>query len=219
MVCVLKSAVKPLQRRAASARGARRSYHHGDLRRALLVEAVRTIGAQGIEGLTLREVGRRLGVSRTALYRHFADKSALLAAVAREGFVRFRNDLLEAWNREGGGQAGFEAMGVAYVRFAVRNPSHYRVMFGGFRDLCAKEPELEAAATAAFRVLVDALASLSGSRGVRPDELEQLARFIWAVVHGVAMLGIDGQLGPDPSAADSLIRFGIGRMRAALMPA
>jgi AcrR family transcriptional regulator len=219
MVGMLKSAVKPLRRRGASARRARRSYHHGDLRRALLEEAVRTIGAQGIGGLTLREVGRRLGVSRTALYRHFADKSSLLAAVAREGFVRFRNDLLEAWNREGGGQAGFEAMGVAYVRFAVRNPSHYRVMFGGFRDLCAKEPELEAAATAALRVLVDALASLSGSRGARPDELEQLARFIWAVVHGVAMLGIDGQLGPDPSAADSLIRFGIGRMRAALLPA
>jgi len=167
----------------------------------------------------LREAGRRLGVSRTALYRHFADKSSLLAAVARDGFVQFRDDLLEAWNRESGGQAGFEAMGVAYVRFALRNPSHYRVMFGGFRDLCAKDPELEAAATAAFRVLVDALASLSGSRDVQPDELEQLARFIWAVVHGVAMLGIDGQLGPDPTAADALVRFGIGRMRGALMPA
>src|SRR5688572_10252488 len=65
-------------------------YHHGDLRPALLEEAVRTIRKDGVEALTLREAGRRLGVSRTALYRHFADKSALLAAVAREGFQRFR---------------------------------------------------------------------------------------------------------------------------------
>ena len=218
MAEVSRSGLKPPTRRAAAARRAHRSYHHGDLRRALLEEAVRTIGAQGIDALTLREVGRRLGVSRTALYRHFADKSSLLAAVAREGFVEFRNDLLEAWNGEGGGQAGFEAMGIAYVRFALRNPSYYRVMFGGFRDLCAKDPELEATAAAAFQVLVDALASLS-ARDIRPDEFEQLARFNWAVVHGVAMLGIDGQLGPDPTAADALIRFGIGRMRAALMPA
>lgn len=193
------------------------AYHHGDLRRALLDEAARTIRSRGIEALTLRDVGSRLGVSRTALYRHFANKSALLAAVAREGFVRFRQDLLEAWERAGGRQAGFDAMGVAYVRFAMENPAHYRVMFGGFRDFCAKEPELESAATAAFQVLVDALASLQAPRRNRREELDQLAHFIWAMVHGVAMLGIDGQLGPDPAAADALIRFGISRMHAALI--
>src|SRR5688572_5947114 len=94
-------------------------YHHGDLRRALIEEAVRTIQHDGIDGLTLRAVGQRLRVSRTALYRHFADKSALLAAVARDGFRMLRTSLVEAWNQGGGGRAGFDAMGLAYVRFAV----------------------------------------------------------------------------------------------------
>src|SRR5262245_45006102 len=92
-------------------------YHHGDLRRALLQEALRTIHANGVQALTLRAVGQQLGVSRTALYRHFADKSALLAAVAGEGFRTLREDLEEAWSRHGRGHEGFAAMGVAYVRF------------------------------------------------------------------------------------------------------
>src|SRR5436189_6357013 len=105
-------------------------YHHGDLRRALLVEAARTIRAEGIEAVTLRAVGARLGVSRTALYRHFADKSALLNAVAEDGFRGLSEALESAWTAAGGGVPGFEAMGHAYVRFALDNPSHYRVMFG-----------------------------------------------------------------------------------------
>ena len=118
----------------AGARKPRRPYHHGNLRRALLDEALATIRAEGVDGLTLREIGARLGVSRTALYRHFADKRALLAAVATEGFRTLRQQLVAAWEEGGRGRAAFEAMGVAYVRFAVANPSHYRVMFGGFVD-------------------------------------------------------------------------------------
>src|SRR5512145_3484417 len=83
-------------------------YHHGDLRRALIDQALRTIDREGVEGLTLRGVGEALGVSRTALYRHFSDKQALVAAVAREGFRAFRLALVEAWERKGRGRAGFE---------------------------------------------------------------------------------------------------------------
>src|SRR3982751_2385230 len=120
---------------ARAARGERRPnrpYHHGNLRGALLQEALATIRTEGVEGLTLREIGTRLGVSRTALYRHFADKDALLEAVATEGFRTLRQELLGAWEAGGHGLAGFDQMGVAYVRFAVANPSHYRVMFGKF---------------------------------------------------------------------------------------
>src|SRR4051812_41503442 len=102
-----------------------RPYHHGNLRRALLDEALATIRAEGVSGLTLREIGTRVGVSRTALYRHFADKRALLSAVATEGFRTLRLELVAAWENNGRGRAGFETMGVAYVRFAVANPAHY----------------------------------------------------------------------------------------------
>src|SRR5215510_7095962 len=93
-------------------------YHHGDLRRALLEEAVRTIRDDGAAALTLRAVGARLGVSRTALYRHFADKSALLNAVSEDGFNRLGDALERAWADPGGSVKGFEAMGHAYVHFA-----------------------------------------------------------------------------------------------------
>src|SRR5262245_7059465 len=113
------------------------SYHHGDLRRALIDEALRTIQAHGVEHLTLRTAGERLGVSRTALYRHFADKQALLAAVGREGFHLLREKLAEAWERNGRGRSGFDAMFEAYLAFATVHSAHYRVMFGRFVESCA----------------------------------------------------------------------------------
>ena len=80
-----------------STRRRRRPYHHGNLRRGLLDEAIATIRADGVDALTLREIGARLGVSRTAMYRHFADKRALLAAVATEGYPALRKQLVAAW--------------------------------------------------------------------------------------------------------------------------
>lgn len=187
--------------------------------RAFVQEAARTIADEGVEGLTLREVGKRLGVSRTALYRHFPDKSTLLAAVAREGFQRFRADLQQAWLAGKGTRRGFDLMGMAYVRFAVEHPAHYRVMFGGYRSLCDKDPELEADAASAFAVLVDALVSLRQAGLVRKDDPQLLAPFIWAIVHGIAMLAIDGQLGPRPAESqelNSLIRFALKRLRTGI---
>ena len=189
-------------------------YHHGDLQRALLGEAVRTITVDGVEGLTLREVGRRLGVSRTALYRHFASKSALLAAVARDGFQRFRRDLGEAWASGGQGREGFSRMGVAYVAFALANPSHYRVMFGHFREQCEHDPELTAEARAAFSTLLDAVVSLQRDGEFRDDDPATMAHFIWATVHGIAMLAIDGQLAP--AAAETLVVYATTRLTAGI---
>jgi AcrR family transcriptional regulator len=196
----------------------RRSYHHGDLRRALLEETTRTIQREGVDAVTLRAVGKRLGVSRTALYRHFADKPALLAAVAREGFQAFTRDLTHAWTSGGGGRAGFRAMGAAYVKFAVANPSHYRVMFGAFKDLCERDAQLAADAQASFQVLLDAVVMLQKDGLLRADPPQTLAQYIWAAVHGVAMLAIDGQLGPDPKEADTLARFALERLSTGIAP-
>jgi AcrR family transcriptional regulator len=197
-----------------------RPYHHGNLRRALLDEALATIRAEGVEGLTLREIGTRVGVSRTALYRHFADKRALLAAVATEGFRTLRQQLVTAWESGGRGAAALDAMGVAYVRFAVANPAYYRVMFGGFVDPKGCEPELETEAAGAFQALVDALAALQRDAAVRGDDTLTVARFVWAVVHGVAMLGIDGQLrGPDgPASIEELLGYALERLRTGIEP-
>jgi AcrR family transcriptional regulator len=206
------------------ARKPRRPYHHGNLRRALLDAALATIGSDGVEGLTLREIGARVGVSRSALYRHFADKRALLAAVATEGFRTLRRELIAAWEAGGRGRAGFDAMGVAYVRFGVASPAHYRAMFGGFVDAKGTDAELDTEAAGAFQALVDALAALQRDGLVRGDDTLTMARFVWATVHGVAMLGIDGQLrqpgdGCGPGrAADvvALLRYAIERLHTGI---
>ncbi len=193
------------------------SYHHGDLRRALLDEATRTIQTQGVESLTLRSVGDRLGVSRTALYRHFSDKQALLAAVGREGFHVLRVALVDTWEKNGRGRNGFEAMATAYVQFAMTHPSHYRVMFGGFIESIAKDSELVREAEGAFQALVDALVDQQNSGHVRRDDPILMARYIWAVVHGIAMLAIDGQLGCDAGeSTEALKQYAVEQIRTSI---
>jgi AcrR family transcriptional regulator len=166
-----------------------------------------------VEGLTLRAVGQRLGVSRTALYRHFADKSALLSAVASEGFRTLRTQLVEAWEREGGGAAGFAAMGAAYVRFAVAHPSHYRVMFGGFVRESSPDSELAREGAGAFQALVDAIVSRQADGAIRRDQPLELAQYIWATVHGIAMLAIAGLL---RQPVDEVIRFSLERLQTGI---
>jgi AcrR family transcriptional regulator len=194
-------------------------YHHGDLRRALVQEAVRTIQAKGVDAFTLRAVGLKLGVSRTALYRHFADKAALLAAVAGEGFHTLRVQLVEAWEQGGRGVEAFEAMGTAYVRFAMANPSYYRVMFGGFVHDSTADPELAREGAGAFHALVDAIVALQQNGLMRRDEPLQMARFIWTVVHGVAMLTIDGRLGLRAVETDEFVRYALTRLRTGIAKA
>jgi AcrR family transcriptional regulator len=199
--------------RPRAGKKAAKPYHHGDLRRALIDEALRTIQAHGVEQLTLRTVGERLGVSRSALYRHFADKQSLLATVGAEGFRELRQAIAGAWERNGRGRVGFTAMGKAYLRFAVEHPSHYRVMFGGFIESAAKDDHFVADAEAAFQVLVDALVEQQKAGDIRRDDPVLMARYVWALVHGAAMLFIDGQL-PAPAQRESLEHYLFERLYA-----
>jgi len=209
---------RPQQPRRRSDRKHADRYHHGDLPRALLHEAVRTIQKQGVDALTLRGVGDRLGVSRTALYRHFANKHALLGAVADEGFRMLRQELGDAWTSEGGGRAGFEAMGRAYVGFAVRHPSHYRVMFGRRAGAPDHPPGTPDPGLDAFGGLVNAIVEQQTLGLVRRDDPQQLATYVWSVVHGVAMLALDGIL-DSPARIRELTDFAIERLRTGIGPA
>jgi AcrR family transcriptional regulator len=191
-----------------------RRYHHGDLPRAMLAEAVRTIQKQGIHGLTLREVGHRLGVSRTALYRHFTDKQALLTAVGNEGFRMLREALLAAWEGGGRGQEGFERMALAYVQFAQDHPAHYRVMFGGRVPPPKEECHEPDPGVNAFQVLLDAILWQQKKRLITADDPLQLARFIWAVVHGIAMLAVDGVI--ESAEVSTLVRYANAKLRSGI---
>jgi AcrR family transcriptional regulator len=166
------------------------TYHHGNLRPALLRAAGKTLEKEGVAALSLRDAARRAGVSHNAPYRHFADRDALLAALAAEGFQMLGKAMRE--------QSGKE-MGEAYVSFALAHPQRFRLMFGGVLPM-GKYAELQEAASATYRALVEAFKDLP-----RP---EVAAAAAWSLVHGLANLLLDGHLA-GTSAAEVLgaVRF------------
>ncbi len=179
-------------------------YHHGDLRRALLDAAVEMLGDSSTSEVTLREVARRAGVTHAAPYRHFADKNALLAAVAEEGFRSMHALMQERMASHAPGTlARLKANRVAYVLYAVHHPAHFRVMFGPglFCDPATAQPgdppqypALAEAGQATFGALQTTLAECQSAGVLRPGDLQLMALTAWSLVHGLAMLFVDGQL-------------------------
>ena len=178
------------------------TYHHGDLRTALLRAAGDLLEEQGLGALSLREAARRAGVSHNAPYRHFPDRNALLAALAAEGFHR----LGEAMGGKGGRERG-----EAYVRFALAQPNRFRLMFGGQVDFGA-HPDLRAAAAATYDGL---LASFRERADVASPELAAAAA--WSLTHGLAHLLLDGHFQEGRARAD-FVRQVIGAVRFAAVP-
>ena len=153
------------------------TYHHGDLRTAILRSAAKILEKEGVVKLSLREAARRAGVSHNAPYRHFQDRESLLAGIAVDGFALLGKALKSS--------AG-KAMGAAYVRFALAHPQRFRLMFGGSLPI-GKHPLLREAAERAFQPVVDSF---------RPHASEQQAQVAaaaaWSLVHGMSHLLLDG---------------------------
>jgi AcrR family transcriptional regulator len=172
----------------------RRPYHHGNLRVALVDAALELVDREGVEALTLRAVARAAGVSPAAPYRHFTDKRALLAAVAEEGFRLLASALRGAGDAGADPRARFGARGNAYVAFATRHPSHFRVMFG--RELADRSgyPGLQDAAQSAFDALVEGVRDAQKAGAMREADPRELGLTAWAAMHGLAMLFLDGRL-------------------------
>lgn len=170
----------------------RDSYHHGDLKRALTSAALSLVAEKGPKGFTLTEAARRAGVSAAAPYRHFADKAALLAAVAEQGFRDLHAELAAASSAKEPKDRVAD-LGRAYVRWAVAHPDHYRVMFGAELSK-ADHPDLAVAGEQAFGDLLDAIAACQEAAVVGGQDPRELAAPLWSLVHGVASLAIGGEL-------------------------
>jgi AcrR family transcriptional regulator len=191
--------------RPRAARKPRQAYHHGDLRNAAVAEAVRLIGQARDTDFTLRDLAARLRVTSTALYRHFPGKLALLAAVAEEGF----RALVEACARhekllQSDPVAGFREQGLEYVRFALRNPGHFRVMFSP--ELARAKHEfaaVRAAGQASYEQLRRSLAACQAQGLLREPDLDSTALAVWSTVHGIATLLLDRLVKLDESGSAS----------------
>jgi AcrR family transcriptional regulator len=166
----------------------------GDLSDRLVSAAATLITERGPQGFSLREVARRARVSEAAPYWHFPSKEALLAAVAEQGFVGLAAAMTDVRERVKNPSRRLQALGIAYVRFALAHPSHLRIMFGPeIRDKTA-HPSLHAAGKHAFGLLVTTIAEAQRAGDVRRGDPEDLALSAWALVHGLSALLIDGQL-------------------------
>lgn len=176
-----------------------RGYHHGDLRRALVEEGLRLVADGSAEALSLRELARRVGVSATAVYRHFPDKAALLAALAAHGLAMLGEAQRAAFEAAGGGAKGFAATGAAYVRFALGNPALFRLTFlhpAGYD--AARWTDTPDEATTFL---------LANARAYAPAGVDPavFALQAWSLAHGLAMLMLDGQVPADPDLAARVI--------------
>lgn len=174
----------------------RRGYHHGNLREALIQAALDLIAQKGPAGFTFAEAARSAGVSSAAPYRHFRDRDALLADVARRGFEEFAAALESAWNDGRPNPfTAFENVGRAYLSFARAEPAYYSAMFEAGVPLDA-DPELREAGERAFGILRHAAETLLARlpKEKRPPAM-MVSLHIWALSHGIASLFARGDSG------------------------
>lgn len=194
--------------RAASNQNNATSYHHGNLREALLSAAVDSIREQGAENLSLRALARVVGVSQTAPYRHFADKNGLLVELARQTFDELSRVTSERIDPALNCADNLLRAGEAYLRYAIANPEKYRLIFGSSITQREQYPQLQTAARSAFNVLLQLMAEGAQRGEFLPTEPMLLANNCWSSIHGFALLTIDGVFArkEQPLGFDDMLR-------------
>jgi len=191
----------------------KKGYHHGDLRNALVDAAHALVQERGAGAFSLRETARAVGVSPNAAYRHFSDKSALLTAVARRAFATLGERVKRAQDRAGSAgadvetaRARFEANGRAYVRFALREPEIFHLMFGRDRAERTDLKEADRPSHDPYGQLSAALDDLVDAAVIRVDRREGAELAAWSTVHGFAALCLAGALTfPSARARDAAL--------------
>lgn len=193
----LKRARREVRRRPVGPPQPKQGYHHGDLARALIDGAITLINEQGPRGWSLRAVAKLAGVSPAAPYRHFADKEALLAAVAEEGFLMLQEFMDEDIPEGLSPRPRLERLGLAYVRFAQRHPAHFRVMFGPDIENKPAYTGLYEASQQTFTRILENFEALCTQGELAGQDPEVLTLAFWAQIHGLTSLILDRQVAVD----------------------
>jgi len=172
----------------------RTAYHHGDLRRALLAASLDLVDEAGIGAISLREVARKAWVSHNAPYHYFPDRGSLLAALAEEGFAELAREMAEARSKAPDARARLDACGLAYVRFALRSPARFKVMFRPELAAPSEEGAVARSSTPALDTLTVAIKEAQAAGLAPAGDPMPLVLTCWAAVHGMASLWLDGPL-------------------------
>jgi AcrR family transcriptional regulator len=173
-----------------------RPYHHGNLRSALLDAAERTVRERGVQELSLRELAREVGVSHGAPRRHFADRQALLDALAESGFERLGSELRAAAAEAGDAfETRLRATAAAYVRFATRDPALLELMFAAKHS--EQLPQLEDAMNRAFSVMLELIVQGQAEDLLEAGEPERVGLVLFSTIQGIAALITAGVVSAD----------------------
>lgn len=176
----------------------RTAYHHGDLRHALLQASLALIDESGIGALSLREVARKAGVSHNAPYHHFKDRGSLLAALVEDGFAALAQEMADARAAAPDARVRLEACGQAYIRFALKSPARFKLMFRpeltGPGAGAGPEAAVTPSSTRALETLTAAIVEAQASGLAPAGDPQPLVLTCWAAVHGLASLWLDGPL-------------------------
>jgi AcrR family transcriptional regulator len=184
----------PKPRGSVASRSAPKSYHHGDLRRALIDAGFQLVEESGVERLSVREAARRAGVSSGAPFRHFANRDALMTAVAIEAQRRFRAeiDATLAESPQGDPLARLRAFGIAYLRWAIRNPAHFEIISSGRLFDYDSSAELLRDNAEVIGAMAATIEQASAQGQLRETDVRRVQIAARALVYGFARMNIDG---------------------------
>ena len=170
------------------------NYHHGDLKNALIQAGIEILSKEGFQALSLRKVAKEAGVSHTAPYAHFADKQALIAAIAAAGYGELHQQLVAAQASQGDPLVRLEAVAQAYLRFAIDKPDHFRITFSGVVEAEQNYPDYVEQSKRCFALVVEVVADCQANGILKPGDTQLVAVSVWSCIHGFVQLFLANQL-------------------------
>lgn len=168
-------------------------YHHGDLKNALIQAGIEILSKEGVEALSLRSVAKRVGVSHSAPYAHFADKQALIAAIAAQGYRKLYARLVEVHYRPDDPLHRLEETAFAYLQFALDEPDYFKVTFAGAVEAEKNYPEYVEQSQRCYGLVVELVKDCHAQGLFASENIQLLAVSIWSCLHGFVQLLLSNQ--------------------------